>query len=122
MKKKRRFKGKLLRSMLSTALAVSAFNSAIISAAAYSDGTYTGKGKGRNGDISVSVTVADGKISAIDVTEQKETPSFWTMAQSIIPSIISANKTEDVDVVTGATISSQAIKDAVSLLKPTQQW
>ena len=114
MKKNGRFKGRVLRSVLSTVLAAAAFNSAVIGAAAYNDGTYTGTAKGRNGDISVSVTVADGNISSIDVTDQKETPSFWTMAQSIIPNIISANKTEDVDAVTGATISSQAIKDAVA--------
>jgi len=87
--------------------------SAVYADSAYNDGMYTGTGSGFNGDITVSVTVSDGNISAIDVTDQKETPAYWKEAEQIIPDIISANGTEGVDAVSGATFSSEGIKKAV---------
>lgn len=88
-------------------------SSTVYADSAYKDGTYTGTGSGFNGDITVSVTVSDGNISAIDVTDQKETPAYWKEAEQIIPDIISANGTEGVDAVSGATFSSEGIKKAV---------
>lgn len=82
--------------------------------AVYKDGIYEGTGKGFNGDITVSVTIADGAISAIDVKDQNETPAYWKSAQEIIPAIIAANQTEGVDAVSGATYSSEGIKQAVN--------
>ena len=44
------------------------------------DGTYTGTGTGRNGDITLSVTIADGKITQIENVSNKETPKYWAEA------------------------------------------
>jgi len=87
---------------------------AVSGASAYKDGTYTGTAGGFNGDITVSVTIKDGSIFAIDVTDQKDTPSYWERAKVIIPEIISANGTEGIDAVSGATYSSQGIINAVN--------
>ena len=84
------------------------------SSKSYKDGVYEGQAKGYKSNITVSVTVADGVISAIDVTGQNETPRFWELAKEIIPQIIAANSTEGVDAVSGATYSSNGIKNAVS--------
>ncbi len=76
------------------------------------DGTYTGSGSGWAGDITVQVTVSGGKITAIDVLSQNETPEYWAKASSLISSIIGAQSTS-VDDVSGATYSSRGIKSAV---------
>lgn len=78
----------------------------------YRDGTYEGSGKGRNGVITVRVTVTQGKIAAVDVINQTETPRYYALAKSVIPEILS-QQTVEVDAVSGATITSEGIKAAV---------
>lgn len=78
----------------------------------YKDGTYEGKARGYKSYVKVKVTVKEGKITNIDVVEQNEDAIYWTPALKTIEKIISHQKT-DVDVVTGATISSKAIIYAV---------
>lgn len=79
----------------------------------WKDGTYTGSGKGFGGTISVKVTVKDGKISAIDVTNASgETASYFSKAKGIIPKMISG-QTTNVDAASGATYSSNGIITAV---------
>lgn len=79
----------------------------------YKDGTYTGTGTGNNGEIKVEVTVADGNITKIDVTEQQETEGIYESAEAgVLSAIIKTQKTE-VDTVSGATHSSQGLMEAV---------
>ena len=79
----------------------------------WKDGTYTGSGKGFGGNISVKVTVKDGKIASIDVTSASgETASYFSKAKGIIPKMISG-QTTNVDVASGATYSSNGIITAV---------
>ena len=77
---------------------------------------------GRNGPITVSVTVSAGEIAGIEVIDHVETPRYFASAAEVIGSIISAQSTE-VDTVTGATISSDGIKEAVAnaLLEISQE-
>lgn len=77
----------------------------------YKDGKYRGSAKGRNGQVTVEVTVEGGKIVSIEVIEQSETKRFWSKAIAVIDSIIN-NQSTDVDGVSGATLSSNAIKEA----------
>lgn len=77
------------------------------------DGTYTGTGTGRNGDITLSVTIADGKITQIENVSNKETPKYWAEAVKLFDSILAANGTDGVDAVSGATLSSDGILAAV---------
>ena len=84
----------------------------------FTDGTYTGSAAGYHGDTSVSVTVANGYISAIDVLSTGDDPEFFSQAKSaIVPAIISAQSV-GVNTVSGATFSSNgligAVKDALS--------
>ncbi len=81
----------------------------------YKDGKYTGTAKGRNGDVSVEVTVTDGKISAIEVTKQEETESYWEIALKTIKDLLGLGDDASIDAVdthTGATLSSEAIRQA----------
>lgn len=77
------------------------------------DGTYIGTGAGRNGDITLSVTIADGKITQIENISNKETPKYWAEAVKLFDSILAANGTDGVDAVSGATLSSDGILTAV---------
>lgn len=80
----------------------------------YTDGRYTGTGEGYGGDITVQVTILNQRIDAIDViSAEGETPSFFTRARAVITSILSKQTTKHVDVVSGATYSSNGILEAV---------
>ena len=81
-------------------------------AAHYKRGTYEGSGRGKFSDVVLSVKIRRGKITAIDVVSQNETPNYWKRAVVVIDRIIESNNTA-VDGVTGATKSSNAIKTAV---------
>lgn len=86
---------------------------AAASAGSWQDGTWTGTAQGYGGDVTVSVTIANKKITAIEVVSASaETPSFFSRAKAIIPKIIEAQN-PDVDVVSGATYSSNGIINAV---------
>lgn len=78
------------------------------------NGTYTGVGTGKNGDVKVSVTFEGGAIAGIEVVEHAETEGICEPAIERIPAAIVENQSIAVDMVTGATVTSQAIIDAVS--------
>lgn len=79
----------------------------------YLDGTYTGTAEGWGGDVVVAVTIKDQTLTKIDVTaHEDETEEYFNNAMSVIASMINGQST-DVDVVSGATYSSNGIIDAV---------
>lgn len=78
------------------------------------DGTYTGTGKGYNGDITVQVKFSDHRISAITVTSESETRTVSDSAIKKVPQYIQSNNSLNVDVSTGATLTSKGIISAVS--------
>lgn len=79
----------------------------------YKDGTYTGVGNGFRPDLQVSVTVKSGKIASIEMLSNNETPRFFERAsQTVSQEIIDAQST-NVDAVSGATMSSNGIMEAV---------
>lgn len=56
--------------------------------AAYTAGTYTGSGRGSNGDITVSVTCSDSQITGIEILEQDETYFIFMYPEEVIPARI----------------------------------
>ena len=83
--------------------------------ATVADGTYEGSAKGIGGDVPVTVTVEGGKITAVEVGENSETQGIGSKAIEQLPAaIVAANGTEGVDAVSGATVTSKAIFDAVN--------
>ena len=63
----------------------------------------------------VTVTVEGGKITAIDLGENHETPAMVDKVQSdYIPRIIEAQTVEGVDGASGATLTSGAVKNGVT--------
>lgn len=80
----------------------------------YKDGTYTGSGQGFKSTITVEVTIKDNKITDVKVKNQDDTASFFDRAEKgVIPAILK-EQTSDVDVVSGATYSSNGIKSATA--------
>lgn len=85
-----------------------------LAAAKYIDGIYEGQGLGYGGDIKVKVTVKDGEIYTIDVTEHSgEDDEYFRLAIGMIDRIIEENDPE-VDVVTGSTFSSEGLLEAIN--------
>ena len=83
-------------------------------APALNDGTYEGAGKGMNGDVNVSVEVSGGKISAVNVGDHEETPGISDPAIEQVPAAIVAKNGTEVEVVAGATYTSNGIIEGVN--------
>jgi len=73
----------------------------------------TGQAQGYGGPLKVSVTMENGAISNVEVTEHNETQGIGTRAIESLPAAMVTSNTWDVDIVAGATVTSNAIKDAV---------
>ena len=73
-----------------------------------------GIAKGFGGEVTVTVTVEDGKITSVIAKGDNETPGIGTKALEELPAkIVEAGSTE-VDVIASATVTSNAIKAAVN--------
>ena len=77
------------------------------------DGEYEGTATGYGGPLTVRITVKGGKLTDIKVISQTETPEYFNRAKAVIGKILSSGNV-NVDSVSGATISSNAIKKAVA--------
>ena len=75
--------------------------------------TLTGTGEGFGGLLTVSVTVDGDTITAVEVTSHNETENVAGAALTDIPAAIVEANSADVDAVSGATITSNAIMYAV---------
>ncbi|MCL1992856.1 MAG: FMN-binding protein [Spirochaetes bacterium] len=83
-------------------------------AAAFTPGTQTGSAEGYNGAVTVAVTFSATSIVSIEVVSHDETPMFANMVwQNMIPAMVAA-QSANVDAVSGATYTSQALMQAVS--------
>ncbi len=82
---------------------------------AYEDGTFTGSAYGMHGDVPVTVTVENGKITDITVGENDENPNYGGLAIEQLPAAMIEAQSPDVDVVSGATVTSEALIQAVKI-------
>lgn len=98
-----------------TALAVVAAYGLVTTKAVttYKDGVYEASAQGKMGPVKVKVVVEGGRIKSVEVVEHNETPFLSDAAISEVPAAIVAAQSPDVDSVTGATVTSNAIKAAV---------
>ena len=80
----------------------------------YTAGTYTGTAPGYNGPVSLQVTFSANAVTQVEIAEEKETAHVGTSAYDIMfADIIAANGT-GVDMVSGATFTGRAVKEAVN--------
>ncbi|MBQ6374249.1 MAG: FAD-dependent oxidoreductase [Clostridia bacterium] len=81
---------------------------------AMTDGTYTGTADGRNGPVTVEVTISGDAIGKIEVVSHEETSGIGTNATDTLPDAIVASQSLGVEAVAGATVTSEAILAAVA--------
>ena len=80
----------------------------------FNEGVYEGEAEGYNGPLKLEVEFDSEKIADIKVKESTETDKVGTPAFDIvIEDIINANGS-GVDIVSGATVTSNSIKQAVN--------
>lgn len=77
----------------------------------YQDGKYQTEAEGLHGPVKVATTITGGKISAVEVLVGAG--EYQSKANDVIASEIIAAQSTDVDTVSGATVSSNAIMTAV---------
>ena len=77
----------------------------------YTDGTYSGTGTSRRGNISVSVTVSGGRITNVALT--RVATEYPASAVASLPAQVVAKQSANVNGVSGATYSAQAFRGAV---------
>ena len=81
----------------------------------YRDGVYRASAQGRQGSVPVTVTISHGIITDIVVGQNVEVAAMAEKAQeTVIPQILATQSTADIDVATGATLTSEAIIAAVA--------
>lgn len=78
------------------------------------DGEYQAEVDGQEGKMIVKTTIAEGKIAHVEVVEQHETESVAKEALTQMPEKIVSSNSVDVEVVSGASLTSTRIKTAVA--------
>ena len=82
-------------------------------ALSFTPGTYTGSGKGYGGQVQARVTFSETGITDIRVGQQRETAHVGDVALQTLPAKLIAANGLNVDAVSGATMSSFGLKEAV---------
>lgn len=80
----------------------------------YVPGTYTASAQGKNGLVTLSVTFSADAIESIDIVEHQETEGVSDGAFDTVPAAIVQNQSLGVDVFATATVTSNAILEAVA--------
>ena len=76
-------------------------------------GTYTETGTGFGGEVSVTVTVSENKIEDVQIKGDNETENIGSFAVDMLDDSILEAQSPNVDALTGATVTSNAILGAV---------
>ena len=78
--------------------------------------TVTGEGtaKGFGGDVKVTITVTDGKITDVTAVGESETQGIGSVALEKLPATMEENNTINVDAIATATLTSNAIMKAAA--------
>lgn len=80
---------------------------------AYQDGVYTGTGEGfQGGEITVQVTIEGGRIIQVTLLSAEDEPPSFLERASVLLSKIATTQSTELDVISGATYTSNGILDA----------
>ena len=80
----------------------------------YTPGTYTAAAKGMNGDVTATVTFDETRITEVVLDVSGETESIGQAAKDKLIEQIMTAQTSQIDGVTGATVTSKAVQNAVA--------
>ena len=80
--------------------------------------------QGFGGEVRVTVSVQNGKIISVTATGENETPGVGSRAIEQLPKMILAAQSADIDVLSGCTVSSNAVlkaaKEAIAAASGTE--
>lgn len=80
------------------------------------DGIYSGTGRGMEGPITVTLLVNDGHISCLEMIQEGESQSrggYEAIRDGKFAAMIEAAQGSDIDTISGATITTAGVKQAV---------
>ena len=80
----------------------------------YTPGTYTGEGQGFGGTVKVTITTDADKITDVTIEGENETPNIGGAALEQLANAIKEKQSSEIDVVAGATLTSNGVKEAVA--------
>ncbi|NLJ58729.1 MAG: FAD-dependent oxidoreductase [Tissierellia bacterium] len=80
----------------------------------YKPGTYSTIVKGFGGDVSVTITVDENNITDVIIVGENETPGIGSHAIEVLTESI--KESVDIDIVSGATVTSTSVKNALAIL------
>ncbi len=111
-------KKKLLSAALSLVLLFSlagcGAQSSSAAGASYKAGTYSATVQGRNGDLTVTTEFDATSIVSVTIGDNDETAGIATPVLETFPGLIVDGQTLNVDAVSGATVTSDAVIEAVA--------
>lgn len=105
---------KVFSGLLSTAMVFSLVGCSSSSSGKYTAGTYTGTGKGHSSDVTVTATFTTSEISKLSLDVSGETESIGGAAAEELIEQIMTSQSSDIDGVSGATETSNAVKAAMA--------
>lgn len=80
----------------------------------YNEGTYSATARGYGGDVTVTIKVTEKEIKDVKIEGAQETPEIGGQAVAQLPNIIWKEQSSSIDGVSGATITSNAVKKALN--------
>ena len=104
---------KVLSTVLSTAMLLSLAGCSSKETGKYTAGTYTGSGKGHSSDVKVTATFSASEITKVELDVSGETESIGGAASEELQKQIMEKQSSDIDGVSGATETSNAVKAAL---------
>ena len=105
---------RILCALLTALMLLGMVGAAATAEASYTPGTYTATAPGFGGDVTVTITVDENGITDVQVEGADETPTVGGVAVANMPAAILAAGSADVDMITGATVTSTAILTALN--------
>lgn len=96
------------------AVAAAAASGSALAADLYRPGTYSAKAPGIGGDVIVTMTFGKNKITDVVIDAGKETLGIGQAAAPMLKKLILAKQSTKIDVVTGASITSNAVVKAAA--------
>ena len=106
-----------MKQIFKTTLLVSALSlmtGALYAAPQFKQGEYTATAQGIHGPVKVMVQFSKNKIEHVKVLEQSETQGIGSKAIEVLPERFTKLQSTQVDGVSGATVTSNALKKAVN--------
>ena len=86
-----------------------------VNAATFTPGEYEATAQGFGGDVTVKITVDENAVTAVEITGEDETPALGGAAiEEFTTSLVGVSDAEAVEAVSGATVTSTAVKEALA--------